>query len=358
MSNRLRAAFAIPGDLQARTGGYGYDRRLLAALPDAEIDVSYVALPDGFPNADEDTLARAARALTTVPGETLLLVDGLAFGVLPTVLLREIANPMVVVLHHPLGLETGLSPERRTALIASETRALAFARRCVVTSPATARLVAEKLDYPLARIAIAEPGTDRAAPARGSASPTLTLFAAGSIIPRKGYDVLIAALAEIEPVPWRLIIAGNATRSPETALALRQQIAALDLDDRVSLRGDLDEGELDALYARSDIFVMASHFEGYGMVLAEAMARGLPIVTTRAGATSETVPDGAALKAPPGDPAALASALRRMIEDAVLRESCAAASWEAGQALPRWRDTAQIVADLLRTVASERDAAP
>ena len=117
--------------------------------------------------------------------------------------------------------------------------------------------------------------------------------------------------------------------------------------------GAVDEGRLADLYARADLFVTASLYEGYGMVLSEALARGLPIVTTTGGAAAETVPDRAALKVPPGDVSALATALGRAIGDATLRKQLADASWAAGQKLPRWEETARIVAGVIRSVAEE-----
>ncbi len=351
MGGRIPVTFAIPGDLGTRTGGYGYDRRVLALLPDCGIDVRYLALPGGFPAPGAPELDETARLLGLVPPDAVLLVDGLALGVLPETLLTSLRSPLVALVHHPLGLETGLPASERARLIACEARALAHARHCIVTSAMTARLVTQELGFPAGQITVAEPGTDAAPRARGSGGYPAALFAAGSIIPRKGYDVLIGALARLRDIDWRLVIAGSPARAPQTALELEAQIAALGLGQRVTLRGDLSEAELDAAYDRADIFVMSSHFEGYGMVLAEAMARGLPIVMTRGGAAAETVPDAAALKVSPGEAPALAAALRRMITDKGLRQDCANAAWEAGQDLPRWNGTARIIADALRAAA-------
>jgi len=203
---------------------------------------------------------------------------------------------------------------------------------------------------PAGRITVALPGTDPAPRAHGTGSP-LQLLAVGSIVPRKGYDVLVRALDSLRDRDWRLAIAGADDRSPATALALRAQVATCGLAERVAIKGAISDRNLNQLYSSADIFVMPSLFEGYGMVLAEAMSRGLPIVCTTGGAASETAPDEAALKVAPGDDIALAEALSRVMDDERLRLSMAKASWVAGLSLPRWDDTARVIASVIRKVA-------
>jgi glycosyltransferase involved in cell wall biosynthesis len=111
--------------------------------------------------------------------------------------------------------------------------------------------------------------------------------------------------------------------------------------------------ELAQNYAGADVFALPSLYEGYGMVLAEAMARGLPVICTTGGAAANTVPDSAGLKVPPGDVEAMRAALARMLGDAALRQKIADASWRAGQSLPRWEDTARTIAAIIRRVAGE-----
>jgi glycosyltransferase involved in cell wall biosynthesis len=217
----------------------------------------------------------------------------------------------------------------------------------------TARTLAADFGVPADRIAVAMPGTDPAVRAAGSADGTVALVAVGSVVPRKGYDVLVCAL-EIDVAAhdpdWHLHIVGALDRSSSTVDALRDQIARAGLGGRIEIAGPKSREALDGFYDRADIFVLASHYEGYGMVLAEALARGLPIVTTTGGAAAETVPDGAALKVSPGDPRALQQALRRLMDDAGLRARLSDAAWAAGQQLPRWSDTAATIAEVIKEV--------
>ena len=123
----------------------------------------------------------------------------------------------------------------------------------------------------------------------------VNLLAVGSIVPRKGYDLLIAALGQIPDLPWRLVIAADPGRSPATAQALEAQIAiAATGRSRGACRRRVGRaaGEL---YASADLFVLPSRYEGYGMAYTEAIAHGLPVVGTTAGAIPEAVPSGAGM---------------------------------------------------------------
>lgn len=340
-----RIVFAIPGDIDLPTGGYGYDRRLLREWREARIEARHLALPGGFPFPDEAALARTEELLASTADDDILLVDGLAFGAFPEALAARFSERLIALVHHPLALETGLAPGQAEALRLSERAALRHTRRVVASSPSTAAILTADFGVAADRIATAEPGVDPAPRATGSdgAGP-LHLLAVGSLIPRKGYDVLLDAIALIADRDWRLTIAGSPNHAPATAAALSARIDAAGLADRISLAGAVGPEKLDELYEKADLFVMPSLFEGYGMVLTEALARGLPVVCTLSGAGADRVPDEAALKVPPGDTAALAKALARLIDAPAERRARADAAWAAAGSLPRWHDTARIVA--------------
>ena len=297
----------------------------MALLPRFGVAVTHLELPGGYPAPTSGELGATAQAFARVPKQAVLLVDGLAYGAMPQEVIAQATGPIVALVHHPLCLETGLAAERQAELKVSETAALALARHIVVTSATTARTLVKEFGVPVQRITVAEPGTDaapllrggrrvpaagrtgRASQARRSAG-TLRLLAVGSIVPRKGYDLLVQALDRLGYLDWELAIAGDRDRSPETTTALVRRICRSKVRDRIELVGALDERALGALYAGTDLFVMASLYEGYGMVLAEALVRGLPIVATTGGAAAARIPDRAALKVPPGDVDALSRA--------------------------------------------------
>jgi len=347
-----RAAFAIPGDIDLPTGGYTYDRRVLALLPQFGVDASHVTLPGSFPTPSAADVAETERRLAAVAPGTILLIDGLAYGAMPTDAVARVRQPIIALVHHPLCLEAGLTPQRQQRLRELETAALALAQRVIVTSEPTARTLRADFAVPAERITVAQPGTDAAPRARGSGSETLQLLAVGSVVPRKAYDVLVHALAPLaDHHRWHLTIAGPTDRSVEALAALQTAIRDTQLADRITLIGPVSQQRLAVLYAAADAFLMPSLYEGYGMVLAEAMARGLPIVCTTGGAAADTVPDAAAIKVPPGDAALFGAAVRRLLEDRALRQRLSDASWAAGQRLPRWEETARIVAGVIKELA-------
>jgi glycosyltransferase involved in cell wall biosynthesis len=344
--------FAIPGDINLPTGGYTYDRRVLTLLARFGVTARHLELPAGYPAPSATDLDATARAFAETPKGAVLMVDGLAYGAIPTGVIQRANSPIVALVHHPLCLETGLAEARAAELRASETAALTLARRVIVTSRTTARTLVEEFGVTSNKLTVAEPGTDPAPRAPGS-SGTLQLLAVGSVVPRKGYDILVRALERVAaPAAWELTIVGAMDRSPQTTAALEAQITQSPLAARVRMIGDLPERALADMYARSDVLVLSSLYEGYGMVLTEALARGLPIVTTTGGAAAETVPDGAALKVAPGDVDALADALQRVIADTALRQRLADAAWAFAQtSLPRWDDTVARIAAVIEELA-------
>jgi glycosyltransferase involved in cell wall biosynthesis len=283
--------------------------------------------------------------------DDVVMVDGLAYGAMPTEVIVRVRAPIIALVHHPLCLEAGLSKARQDALHVLEKAALALARRTIVTSRVTARTLVADFGVPEDKILVAEPGTDPAPRANGSAGGPLQLLSVGAIVPRKAYDILVRALAPLADRDWRLIIAGPTDRSPEALAAVRAAIDETGLAERITLAGPVNQERLANLYSSADAFLLASLYEGYGMVLAEAMSRGLPIVCTTGGAAAETVADDAAIKVPPGDEHALSLAIQRILHDTGLRRRMADASWAAGQKLPRWEDTARIIAGVIKEVA-------
>ena len=337
--------FAFPGRLDLNTGGYAYDRRVIAGLPARGWSVTPLSLGEGFPAPEDAALADAEAMLSDLPDGSIVLVDGLAFGVMDRWAAREARRLSIVALvHHPLALETGLTEEQTRSLRERERAALSHARHVVVTSPMTARELVHGYDVPERAITVALPGTDRAPRSAGSGEVPLIL-SVGTLTRRKGHDVLLQALKQIEDLPWRASIIGSRDLDPKTATELERQLARLGLTGRVTLEGE--RADTRPAFAQADIFALATRYEGYGMVFAEALSQGLPIVSCQAGAVPEVVPSSAGLLVPVDDVDAFAGALRHLVSKSDERRRYADGAWQAGQALPGWDDTCATIARVL-----------
>ncbi len=342
--------FVVPGHLDTLTGGYGYDRRMMAGLRERGWSVTVHALHESFPTPDAAAREQAAGVLATIPDDALALVDGLALGALPDEVAPHAGRLRVVALvHHPLAAETGLTATLAAHLEHSERRALQHVRHVIVTSPATAKMLNE---YGVAsdRVTVITPGTDPAPIARGSRGTDVALLCVASLIPRKGHEVLFRALAAIASSHWHLTCVGSVERDPPVVERLRAQLAASGLDGRVSFAGEMNAPALDRFYDAADLFVLPTLYEGYGMVVAEALARGLPVVATRTGAIGDLVHPGAGVVVPPGNADLLADALSRVMSDAAYRERLAAGAREVRTRLPTWEQSCDRMADALSTL--------
>ena len=373
-----RLVFAIPGDLATPSGGYGYDRRLMVELEGLGWQVEHLALPGGFPQPSAKDLETAEAALAALPDGSIVLVDGLAFGAMPQVAARQAERlRLVALVHHPLCLETGLDAAVQARLEASERMALASARAVVVTSAATADTLIAEFSVPRARLTVALPGTDK--PERHDGAGTGTgegsgcrgtktgpgsgsgdragpprILSIGTLIARKDHATLVDGLTLVADLAWQCRIVGSKSADPQTSAALERQIAARGLAGRIDLAGSLPDVSTE--YRGADLFVLASRYEGYGMVFAEAMANGLPIVSCAEGAPRDLIPAEAGRRFAPSDADDLAAALRALLTDPPALARAASASLAAGRALPSWRQTAETVAGALAGVTM--DGAP
>ncbi len=336
-----RIAFAVPGDLSSPTGGFTYDRRIIGELRRLGSGVDVIDLGEGFPRPNAETRAAALAKLAAVPRGSAIVVDGLALGVLPEIAALRGRNPLIGLVHHPLALETGLAPDEIERFRARERAALASMQAIIVTSPAIARVLVADYGVSPDVLSVAPPGSERVRCAHGGGG-MVALLSVGIIVPRKGYDLLVAALATLGDLPWRLTIVGDRRRDAQASARLDADVLRHGLAARIAIEGMVSAERLAELYSAADVFVLASRYEGYGMAFAQAIAYGVPVIGTTAGAIPETVPAGAGLLVPPDDVPALAAALRLLISDAGERARLARNARAAANLLPTWAAAAAV----------------
>jgi glycosyltransferase involved in cell wall biosynthesis len=330
--------FLIPGDLTTRTGGYEYDRRIIEGLRRGGWSVSVRALSRSFPQPSAEALVDANAALASLADGELVVIDGLALGAMPDQASAHADRlRLVALVHHPLALETGLAAPLAGRLRDSERRALACVRHVVVTSARTAEVLQRDFEVAPHRLAVVQPGTDAVPLARGSIDGSLSLVCVASLSPRKGHDVLFRALGAHRERSWRLVCVGDVQRDAATAERLRALLDELQIAGKVTLAGEVGGAGMGAFYDAADVFVLATLYEGYGMAVAEALARGLPVVTTPTGGIPDLVGDNAGLLVPPGDVDGWISALSEIF-DAGARARLTAGARARRQALPAWDD--------------------
>ena len=335
------------------SGGNTYDRRVCRGLATLGWAVHEHAVPGAWPRPGEAGHVALARAVRRIPDGAPVLLDGLIASTAPEALVPQARRlRQVVLVHMPLGHRP--PDDEAGALRAREREVLAAAAAVVTTSAWSRRRLGELYALPAGRVHVAEPGVDAARLAPGSAAGDALLCVA-ALTPDKGHDVLLDALAMATDLSWRCTCVGSQVRDPVFAHRMRRRARNSRLGDRVRFSGPLTGAELDRAYAAADLLVLASHTETYGMVVTEALARGLPVLATEVGGVTEALGRGEdgtrpGLLVPPGDPAALGTALRAWLEDAELRDRLRRAARERRTTLRPWAATASLVADILAEV--------
>jgi glycosyltransferase involved in cell wall biosynthesis len=343
----------VPGRAdEAPSGGDIYDRRVCQGLAAAGWTVREHTVPGAWPRPGKAGYGTLAGALATIPDGEVVLLDGLVACAAPEILSPESGRlRLVVLVHLPLGDETGLAPEEAAELAGRERQTLHAAAAIVSTSGWAARRLARHHELPAASIHVATPGVD-AAPLAPGTDGASQLLCVAAVTPLKAQELLVEALMSLANLPWTLTCVGTLSRAPDYVDRVRTLVRAHRLDERIRLTGPLTGDDLAASYAAADLIVLASHAESYGMVVTEALARGIPVVATGVGGVPEALgraPDGSlpGMLVPPADPVALAGALRRWLEDQDTRHRLRHAARARRATLAGWEATARTVAGVL-----------
>ena len=351
----------VPGGLTRCSGRSRYDRQIMQGLRALGWHVDVTMVDASFPEPTDAALDEVDRILAGQRDNALVLVDGVVLGAIPEHIER-VAHRMTVVglVHHLLADETGLDAAKAAAVAEREAQALRAATGLLAPGFGIARAIAA-CGVPREQIAVVSPGTDPAPRAEGTRSSPgarrstpVELLCVGSVIPRKGHDMLLDAVAELRLLRWHLTCVGSDVVAPDYVTSLREQIDISGLTNEVTLAGELDDLTLERAFQKADVFVLATRHEGYGMAVAEALIRGIPVVSTMAGAIPELLGFDGGVVVPIADAEGFAAALEPIVGDHERRAQVAAGALAQAAALPRWTDAASAASEAISRFAANR----
>ena len=348
----------VPGGIDDATrpsGGNVYDRRISQGLGALGWDVIEHKVDGGWPWPDVDARRALSHVIAELPDGAVVLIDGLIASTVPDVLVPHAHRLVLVVLVH---LPLGDAPQGHEVADATsrECAVLAAATAVVTTSEWTRQLLLDRYQLRPNNVVVAEPGTDPAELAPGTADGGQLLCVA-AVTPHKGHDVLLAALAVVRDLSWHCVLVGSLDRDRNFVDLLQSRAIEAGVGDRILFAGPRTGAALDHSYAAADVLVVPSLGETYGMVVTEALARGLPVIASAVGGLPQTLGrtvDGRrpGLLVAPGDAPALAAALSSWLLDAELRQRLRLAAQERRAMLSDWTTTVERVAHVLTEAAS------
>ncbi len=345
----MAVTWFVPGNFPPTTGAIVFDTKLGAALGKAGHAVSLTPLQGLHPWPDAEARESAAMGLHAAlgSGDPRIVIDGFCLYAFAAMAEALEGAGVIGMIHHPMSHEPHLSAEERQRYAEIERSLLPRLAHVVVPSQAVRAQLVSLPGLSPERVTVITPGLPDAPRSTGSGDSGCHLLAIASLIPRKGFDTVLKALAPLSDLDWRLTICGDQTIDPDHSALLQAQAEGPGLAGRVTFTGPRTAAELELLWQSADIFVSGSQYEGYGMAVAEAVRRGLPLAVTKGAAAPEVIPAAGSVVVETGDAAQLSKGLRRLIFDPAARRVLANAAWDAGSRLPTWESQAQRFASLL-----------
>jgi glycosyltransferase involved in cell wall biosynthesis len=351
----------VTWDRDDPTGGNVYNRAVVTELRGHGIDVRLHKLAGPWPDGDASTHAELSRALRAAPA---CLVDGIVACGSPHVVAAAVESgyAVTIVVHLPIGDELGLDPARRERYAVLEAQAIRAASGVLCSSSWSAAELTRR--YGRRDVGVAVPGVTPAPVANGSseAGRPPRFLTVAALTPTKDQLTLVRALAQEADLPWTGALVGSDRSDPDYAARLRAEIAAAGLEERITVPGALMGQALDHEWDAADLLVLPSRTETYGLVVVEALARGIPAVVTEGTGAVEALQQGVTTQstptpgtaAPAGDPTSLAAVLRSWLTEPTLRRAWRQAALARRDTLPGWQQTAEAVLAYLDRPGNQR----
>lgn len=335
-------------DYEKRTGGWIYNNKLIERLRKDGCEVKPLTLPAFFDTPDDVNAANFGTLLEDLPSGSLVIADNLYLMRLAGQV-RQRGIMTVSIFHHPIAEER---PADKTVGSASELeqQALAEASLIVCTSALTAKRVFAFNGIDNEKVVVAVPGVDPCRPSPGHREGPWRFLSVGAVVPRKRYEFLIHALAGLPDRSWHCAIVGNVSRYPAYVVALNDAIRRNGLAGNITLSGEVDEPTLERVWRDAHVFLFSSAYEGYGMAIAEALRRGLPTITTPAGAVADWASEGVVIVRP-DDPAEMTAKIADIRNDQSAYLAARSRARSFGKTLPTWDEALRPAVDRIKSLA-------
>lgn len=359
----MRVGLVIYGSLDTVSGGYLYDRMLVDHLLEQGDQVEIISLPwrnyfrhlgDNF---SQELITRLEKLHLDVLIQDELCHPSLCF--VNGVIKRRFHYPVISLVHHLRSSESHPWVIQRLHRYIEGTY-LKSVDGFIFNSQATRKSVEIlRKDKKLAPWVAAVPAGDRLEPcispdeiaARARKNLPLRLLFVGNLIPRKGLHFLIGALRRLPKNTWSLKVVGNTKADERFTRRIRRAINAYGMTLQVDFLGVKDDRELASLYRDSQVLVVPSSYEGYGIVYIEGMGFGLPAIGSRVGAAGEIIQHGInGYLVSPGDERSLAQFIEIIWMDRGQLVEMSLAALRTYRAHPIWADTTRTIRDFLLTV--------
>jgi glycosyltransferase involved in cell wall biosynthesis len=363
----MRVGLLIYDSINTLSGGYLYDRQLVGHLESQGDQVVIISIPwRNYLRHLADNFSRSLyRRLVELPVDILLQdeLNHASMFKLNGQLKKETDYQIISIVHHLRCSE--LHPGWEKRLYRSiEKRYLQGVDGYVFNSHNTRQVVEDLIGGEKAFV-VAFPAGDRLKPVltlsqintRAKQEEPLRLLFLGNVIPRKGLSILLEALTPITHHRWHLSIVGSLEMDMRYADGIVRKVKANGLDDRVKFFGPLDENELKKVMVSSQLMVIPSSYEGFGIAYLEGMGFGLPAIASAAGGAAEIITHGVdGFLIPPGNSTLLREALYQVIEDRELLAQMSRAALERFQCHPTWEDTTSRIRDFLVNMLEQRES--
>jgi glycosyltransferase involved in cell wall biosynthesis len=337
----------------ATTGAHIYHQKVIEAITEIKADVSIVSLhklPRVLRCRFLSFLVPLFTAIKKRPSVVIQVSDTSPRYFIFSFIAWLIGLPIIQIVHH---LKHAFRKDLKYSIKQFCVKySLKKSRRIIVNSGNTRRSAIDLAgEFIREKIIIINPGINvrlgRQKPREYKEKRLWNILCVGAVMKRKGYEYLLDALMNIEDKDFECRIAGNIDNENYYAF-LNNKVKEAHLEEKVKFMGYVSDDDIRRLYAEADIFVLPSLFEGFGMVLCEAMCYGLPIIASDVGAIPDLIANKEnGLLAKAANAQSLEFAIRTIMENGEIAEGLSRNAIERCKNLKGWEEMKNQIVTIL-----------